>query len=109
MRLEPDLVTRLVAELRQVYGPDADIWLFGSRVDDQPKGGDIDLYIEPADDRNALDRSLESRRRLFRLLGDRKVDLLVRPRTRDASPIERIARKSGIKLTGGDLNQPSPS
>ena len=99
MRLESHLATRLVTEIRQVYGDDADIWLFGSRVDDNARGGDIDLYVETADDTNRLDRYLESRQRLFRLFGDRKIDLLVRSRQRPASPIERIARKTGQKLS----------
>jgi len=100
MRLESHLATRLVTEIRQVYGDDADIWLFGSRVDDNARGGDIDLYVETADDTNRLDRYLQVRQRLFRLFGDRKIDLLVRSRQRPASPIERIARKTGQKLSG---------
>ena len=99
MRLDKDLVPQLVAEMRQVYGPEAEVWLFGSRVDDKARGGDIDLYVETADDTNQLDRYLESRQRLFRLFGDRKIDLLVRSRQRPASPIERIARKTGQKLS----------
>ena len=107
MGLESHLATRLVTEIRQVYGDDADIWLFGSRVDDNARGGDIDLYVETADDTNRLDRYLQVRQRLFRLFGDRKIDLLVRfrngslceSRQRPASPIERIARKTGQKLS----------
>jgi len=99
VRLEADIVPRLVAELRQVYGADAEVWLFGSRVDDQARGGDIDLYVETADDSRCLDRYLESRQRLFALFGDRKIDLLVRSRQRPPSPIERIARKTGVKLS----------
>jgi predicted nucleotidyltransferase len=98
MRLDPEIIPRLVSEIRQVYGPDADVWLFGSRTDDSAKGGDIDLYVETTDDINPLDRHIESRSRLYRLFGDRKIDLLVRVRTREPSPIERIARKTGIKL-----------
>lgn len=99
MRLDPDIVYRLVAEIRQVYGPDTQLWLFGSRTDDSAKGGDIDLYVETTEDNNPLDHYLESRSRLSRLLGDRKIDLIVRPCNREPSPIERIARKTGIKLS----------
>ncbi len=99
MRLDPEIVPRLVAEMRQVYGADADIWLFGSRTDDNAKGGDIDLYVETAEGINQLDRLIESRGRLFRLFGERKIDLLVRARNREPSPIERIARKTGVKLS----------
>lgn len=101
MRLDPLLVPRLVADIRDIYGPDAELWLFGSRAVDSARGGDIDLYVETADDLEQLDRYLECRRRLFRLFGDRKIDLSVRPRTRESSPIERIARKTGIKLSEG--------
>ena len=101
MRLDAHLATCLVAEVRQVYGPDAEVWLFGSRVDDNARGGDIDLYVEIADDADRLDRYLEIRQRLFDLFGDRKIDLLVRSRLRPASPIERIARKTGQKLGVG--------
>ncbi|MEY3288821.1 MAG: hypothetical protein RLZZ419_1063 [Pseudomonadota bacterium] len=29
------------------FGTDTQVWLFGSRVDDHAKDGEIDLYIEP--------------------------------------------------------------
>jgi len=39
---------------------------------------------------------LAVRRALYRRLGERKVDLLVRPRTREPSPMEVIARRTGV-------------
>ena len=85
--------------MRQVYGMDAEVWLFGSRTDDNAKGGDIDLYVETADGLNPLDRLIESRSRLFKLFGEQKIDLLVGVRGREPSPMERIARNTGIKLS----------
>jgi len=39
----------IICETAEKYfGSDVHIWLFGSRVNDQAKGGDIDLYIEPS-------------------------------------------------------------
>jgi predicted nucleotidyltransferase len=34
------------AVIRRVLGDDPMVWVFGSRVDDGAKGGDIDLYVE---------------------------------------------------------------
>ena len=31
---------------RQVFGKDIRVWIFGSRVNPELKGGDIDIYIE---------------------------------------------------------------
>ncbi|UZR28715.1 hypothetical protein [Methylococcus mesophilus] len=105
MRRDPELAASLQAEIRVVYGADTEVWLFGARMDDCVRGGDIDLYVEVADDTGLLDRHLAVRRALYRRLGERKVDLLVRPRTREPSPMELIARKTGVPL---QTMSPSP-
>lgn len=98
MRLDPALIPDLLADACEVFGGDAELWLFGSRVDDKARGGDIDLYVETANETGLLERRLEFQRRLFRLFGDRKVDVVIHPRTHPLSPIHRIARKTGILL-----------
>lgn len=71
MRLSADDITIIRSLVQGRFGADAGIWLFGSRLDDAARGGDIDLYIEPASPvrdnlflaRQALRRELERRLR----------------------------------------------
>lgn len=72
--------------------------LFGSRVDDTQRGGDIDLYIE-ADltPQDAFQRETRMAAELYRLLGERKVDIVVNTGRLDL-PIYRIARAQGVLL-----------
>ena len=46
MRLEPEEVAAIKAAARHAFGADAVVRLFGSRVDDSLRGGDIDARIE---------------------------------------------------------------
>lgn len=75
------------------------IWLFGSRVDDSQRGGDIDLFIEAQtmfDNRaNAVCQLYAA---LIMALGDCKIDIVLKDeRTADA-PIFQIAKHTGILL-----------
>lgn len=54
MRLNAEQQIAIRELTTDLIGPDAHIWLFGSRADDQRRGGDIDLLVEvdrPLDDR----------------------------------------------------------
>ena len=102
MRLSPEEVAAVKRLIAETYGADAPLRLFGSRVDDRRRGGDVDLHVEidragpyTVDD---LEEELRLRRRLEDALGGRKVDLLVRRRGDEAGPIDRIARRTGIVL-----------
>lgn len=72
--------------------------LFGSRVDDSQRGGDIDIYIEadfPASE--AFERETHMAADLYRRLGERKIDIVVNTGRLDL-PIYRIARQQGVLL-----------
>ncbi|QSR36033.1 hypothetical protein CFI10_13690 [Marinobacterium iners] len=47
MRLTPKQHQIIVTTLCRYFGQNSRILLLGSRVDDNARGGDIDLYIEP--------------------------------------------------------------
>lgn len=46
MRLTPEQIDAIRTGVPQVAGRDARVWLFGSRVHDQERGGDVDLLLE---------------------------------------------------------------
>jgi len=55
------------------------IWLFGSRVDDSKKGGDIDLYIETnySDLFIVTKKEIEFIANLKKIIGDQKIDIVI--------------------------------
>jgi predicted nucleotidyltransferase len=100
MRLTQLQAQAIKTAAAEIFGQDAEVWLFGSRVDDDKRGGDIDLYIElPAMKTEEL-RKLESRFwiRLQRALGEQKIDIVTHLRGRPLRPIDQQARKTGICL-----------
>lgn len=99
MRLSSTQQQSIREEVARTFGRDAVVRLFGSRTDDQSRGGDIDLHIEssgtPAD---LLDRELKLQARLQRRLGERRIDIVVYGGQGKLRPIDTQARKAGIPL-----------
>ena len=48
MRLTTDQIQAIRDAASSTFGDKAAVWLFGSRVDDAKKGGDIDVLVRPA-------------------------------------------------------------
>ena len=48
MRLTPDQTRIILSCVHQQFGADARVKLFGSRLDDSLRGGDVDLLVETA-------------------------------------------------------------
>lgn len=102
MRLSDQQRAIIRAAVAENFGAEANVWLFGSRVDDAAKGGDIDLYIEPVTD-NA-DEIVESKLRflvsMYKKLGEQKIDVVIhRPGCTVNLPIYQIAKQTGVKLS----------
>lgn len=97
MRLTTEQVQFIKATIARHFGEDARVWLFGSRVDDARRGGDVDLYVEVP----AAPADLFMQR--IRCLGELKeglpypVDLVVAD-AKLSRPIDRIARAEGVRL-----------
>lgn len=96
MRLT-DQQTRLIVEtVDLVAGADVDVYLFGSRLDDGAKGGDVDLFLEAERPVSFVQRA-NLKWRLEALLG-LPVDVVCQTRRAEASPFQAIAKSRAVKL-----------
>ena len=95
MRLSPE-VTRAIQEAFAQVFENGDLYLFGSRVDDARKGGDIDLYVD-TDNRERLgEKRIEFLTQIKRNIGNQRIDLVVARGTKRS--IDEIATTEGILL-----------
>jgi predicted nucleotidyltransferase len=94
MRLTDQQAQLIKNRVRRYFGANTKVWLFGSRVDDGRKGGDVDLYIEPefADLTSELKCKIDLEDDL-----DLHVDLVINLTGKD-DPIYGIAKNEGIRL-----------
>lgn len=95
MRLKSETAAAIREEISR-FDPAAEVWLFGSRVDDHGRGGDIDLLI--VSDRLAFIEQLRLRMAILDRIGWQQLDLLVRRRDQLGEPMAAHAMASGIKL-----------
>jgi predicted nucleotidyltransferase len=72
----------------------ARVWLFGSRVDDSKKGGDIDIAILST--RIQVPGRMRIRRNIIDRIGERKIDIVVSADGTD--PFFRLAVETGIRI-----------
>jgi len=93
MRLSSDEKSAIIQAVERL-DPGAGIYLFGSRVDDTKKGGDIDILI--FSDRLTFEDKLEIKAYLFERIEEQKIDLIISQDESD--PFIRMALKQGVRL-----------
>jgi predicted nucleotidyltransferase len=99
MRLNDKIREIIKTEVANQFGPDAVVRLFGSRVNDTQRGGDIDLLVEsklPLEHRIQAECKLAAR--LFIRLGGRKVDVIIKDPTMPSQLVHEQAITHGIIL-----------
>ena len=94
MRLSIFEVQNILKLKEKYFGKNSKIYLFGSRIDNKKKGGDIDLYIET--EKNDYNLKISFLAELDNAIGSQKVDLIF---ARDA---DRLIEKEAIK--GVEMN-----
>jgi predicted nucleotidyltransferase len=99
MRLTPAQVEAIRHSAALLAGDAARVWLFGSRVHDDARGGDVDLLLE-LDDPVAEPAQLTARlaTQVSRVMHGRKVDVLIKAPNLQHLPIHTIALAEGVRL-----------
>ncbi len=99
MRLNNDTRKTIRETVHEIFGPHANVLLFGSRVDDAVRGGDIDLLVQvdKADQENQQ-KALRLVARLQIRLGDQPIDVLVIDPETLQQPVHKEALRMGVKL-----------
>lgn len=95
MRLNSQTIEVIKKYYREIF-LDGDVYLFGSRVDDTKRGGDIDLYLTPKDHSELFRKKIKFLASIKREIGDQKIDVIF-----NINPdrlIEKEALEWGIKL-----------
>ena len=98
MRLTPDEVAAIKAAAREAFGETAVVRLFGSRVDDSLRGGDIDLHVETDTLVDEWRARGDFQDKLFGSIEPQKVDVIIRERGTTARGFQRIGYRDGIPL-----------
>ena len=93
MRIKKAEIKILKESVRE-RDPDAEIYLFGSRTNDQAKGGDIDILV--LSQRLTFKDQIKIKARIFKSLEEQAIHLVI---ARDMTdPFVRVALNEGVPL-----------
>ena len=97
MRLKKEIKNQIIKYAGQSFGMDIKLFLFGSRVHDNKKGGDIDLYLESSKEID-INQQIKFLNNIYKYVTQRKIDLIINTPSKKDKPIFHTARKEGILL-----------
>lgn len=95
MRISKEQIDFLKREILAII-PDAEIYLFGSRVDKEKKGGDIDIMILSKKKITWKEKS-EIRWKFFERFGEQKIDIIVATFD-EKNPFKELVITEGVRI-----------
>lgn len=99
MRLSQQTQQIIRDTVREVFGVEAKVKLFGSRINDDARGGDIDLLVELPSITAEIERKIiQLTARLQLRIGDQPIDVLVVDPSTPRQSIHEQASITGIRL-----------
>lgn len=99
MRLSAVQQQQIKQAVAEACGGDVIVKVFGSRLDDNKKGGDIDLLIQLSN-RVAQPALLcgQIRAKIMRKIGEQKIDVLLVAPNLPRLPVHDVAEAEGVAL-----------
>lgn len=99
IRLSAKDLNNIIASFKACFNEDDHLWIFGSRVYPEKRGGDIDLYVEPKIYESEIVN--KARGEFWNMmqdkLGEQKIDIVIKSPSLDLL-IYKVARAEGIQL-----------
>lgn len=96
MRLSDKYHEIIVQKAKEIFGELTKIYLFGSRVDDEKRGGDIDLYLIPDVFDDVYNKKIDYLVALDLALGEQKIDVVIAKNSDRL--IDVVALRDGVLL-----------
>lgn len=98
MRLKNEEINAVKQAALNYFGNNAKVYIFGSRVSDAKKGGDIDIYIETGISTDEyIKNKIPFKLELYKKIGEQKIDVVVNNFT-DEQYIYEVAKKEGVMI-----------
>lgn len=98
MRLTENDITSIQRSAEKIFGKNVHVFLFGSRVDDSLKGGDIDLLVKTEQKemtgRNKVLFLVELKKRM----GDQKIDVVYDKAASEQNIFMQSIKEEAIQL-----------
>lgn len=95
MRLQTKEIQTIIRIAKEIYGEGVKVYLFGSRLNDGKRGGDIDLLVRTEGEKKDVLARIRMIARLKQYLGDQKIDIIG---DHEDSPVVYEALKNGMQL-----------
>lgn len=94
MRLQSKEIQTIIQIAKDIYGETVQVYLFGSRLNDEKRGGDIDLLVRSTGEKKGVLARIRMTARL-KLHWATKIDVIG---DHEDSPVVQEALKNGIQL-----------
>lgn len=95
MRLQSREIQTILRVAKEIYGDGVKVYLFGSRLNNEKRGGDIDLLIRTEGEKKGVLARIRMISRLKYYLGEQKIDVIG---DHEENSVVREALENGLQL-----------